>query len=86
MGLKKEEKEKIMSLIQRHEKDTGSPEVQFLLLNARINLLEEYHKKNPKDNQSYRTLLKLYAKRRKLRNYIIENYPEAFKKIRDLLA
>ncbi|MGB9638978.1 MAG: 30S ribosomal protein S15 [bacterium] len=86
MGLKREEKEKIISLIQRHEKDTGSPEVQFLLLNARINLLEEYHKKNPKDNQSYRTLLKLYAKRRKLRNYIMENYPEVFKGIRDLLV
>ncbi|MFN4219741.1 MAG: 30S ribosomal protein S15 [bacterium] len=81
----KEEKEKIIKLIQVHEKDTGSPGVQYLLLTAKINSLEEHVKKHKKDKQTYRTLLKLYAKRRKLRRYLMERYPEIYEKIRNML-
>lgn len=83
--LKKEEKEQIIKLAQIHEKDTGSSGVQFLLLTAKINSLEDHAKKHKKDKQTQRTLLKLYAKRRKLRKYLIENYPEIYTKIRELL-
>ncbi|MFN3995971.1 MAG: 30S ribosomal protein S15 [bacterium] len=81
----KEEKEKIIKLIQLHEKDTGSAGVQYLLLTAKINSLEEHVKKHKKDKQTYRTLLKLYAKRRKLRRYLMERYPEIYEKIRNML-
>lgn len=83
--MKKEEKEEIIKLIQLHDKDTGSAGVQFLLLTAKINSLEDHVKKHKKDKQTSRTLLKLYAKRRKLRKYLIDNYPEVYKKIRELL-
>lgn len=81
----KEEKEKIIKLIQSHEKDTGSAGVQYLLLTAKINNLEEHIKIHKKDKQTHRTLLKLYAKRRKLRKYLIERYPEIYEKIRNML-
>jgi small subunit ribosomal protein S15 len=84
--LKKEEKEPIIKLAQIHEKDTGSPGVQYLLVTAKINSLEEHLKKHRKDNQTRRTLLKLYARRRKLRKYLIENYPDVYSKIRDMLS
>lgn len=81
----KEEKEKIIKLVQLHDKDTGSPGVQYLLLTAKINSLEEHIKIHKKDKQTYRTLLKLYAKRRKLRKYLIENYPQVYEKIKNIL-
>lgn len=83
--LKREEKEEIMKLIQLHEKDTGSAGVQYLLLTAKINSLEDHVKKHKKDKQTYRTLLKLYARRRKLRKYLIDNYPQIYAKIREML-
>ncbi|MEN3014480.1 MAG: 30S ribosomal protein S15 [bacterium] len=83
--LKKEEKEQIIKLIQMHEKDTGSAGVQYLLLTAKINSLEEHVKKHRKDKQTHRTLLKLYARRRKIRKYLISNYPEIYAKVRELL-
>jgi len=84
--LKKEEKEQIIKLAQLHEKDTGSAGVQYLLVTAKINSLEEHLKKHRKDNQTRRTLLKLYARRRKLRRYLMENYPDVYRKIRDTMA
>ncbi len=83
--LTKQEKEEIIKLLQIHEKDTGSPGVQYLLLTAKINSLEEHLKVHKKDKQTYRTLLRLYAKRRKLRKYIIENYPEIYQKIKEII-
>ncbi|MCS7164932.1 MAG: 30S ribosomal protein S15 [Candidatus Calescibacterium sp.] len=83
--LKREEKEEIIKLVQLHEKDTGSPGVQYLLLTAKINSLEDHIKRHRKDKQTYRTLLKLYARRRKLRKYLMENYPEVYTKIREML-
>ncbi|MCS7243971.1 MAG: 30S ribosomal protein S15 [Candidatus Calescibacterium sp.] len=83
--LKKEEKEEIIKLIRLHDKDTGSAGVQYLLLTAKINSLEDHVKKHRKDKQTHRTLLKLYAQRRKLRKYLIDNYPNIYTKIREML-
>jgi small subunit ribosomal protein S15 len=54
----------------RHEKDTGSPDVQVALLTRRINHLTEHLKANSKDYSSRRGLLMLVGKRRRLLDYL----------------
>ncbi|MCC7376041.1 MAG: 30S ribosomal protein S15 [Verrucomicrobiales bacterium] len=54
----------------RHEKDTGSPDVQVALLTRRINHLTEHLKANAKDFSSRRGLLMLVGKRRRLLDYV----------------
>lgn len=54
----------------RHDKDTGSPDVQVALLTRRINHLTEHLKANNKDFSSRRGLLMLVSKRRRMLDYI----------------
>jgi len=86
MGLKREEKSEIIKYFARHESDTGSPEVQYALIRARIAQLQEHLKKHKKDYQTQRTLLRLVAKMRKLRKYMIKKYPESYEKVKRLLG
>ncbi len=65
----------------RHEKDTGSSEVQISLLSKRIKLLADHLKKNPKDFTSRRGLLMMVGKRRKLLQYLKENDEKSYSKI-----
>ena len=73
-----EQKQKIISSFQSHEKDTGSPEVQIALLSARIKYLTEHFKAHKKDHHSRRGLLKIVGQRRRLLDYLkkkdIERY------------
>ena len=55
----------------RHDKDTGSPDVQIALLTRRINHLTEHLKANTKDFGSRRGLLMLVGKRRRLLDYLV---------------
>ena len=65
---------------QRHDSDTGSPEVQIALLSERIVYLTEHFKTHKKDHHSRRGLLKLVGKRRRLLDYLkakdVEKYRE----------
>ena len=54
----------------RHEKDTGSTEVQVALLTSRILHLTEHMKVHKKDHATERGLLKLVGRRRRLLNYL----------------
>lgn len=54
----------------KHDKDTGSAEVQIALLSERIEELASHLKKNPKDYHSRRGLLKLVADRRSHQRYL----------------
>ncbi len=54
----------------RHEKDTGSPEVQVALLTRRIDQLSEHFKKHAKDLHSMRGLFALVSRRKSLLNYL----------------
>ncbi|MFN4244669.1 MAG: 30S ribosomal protein S15 [Brevinematia bacterium] len=76
--LPKELKQKIIQTYRIDEKDTGSPEVQIALMTARIEALNEHFKKFKKDKNSRRGLLKLVGRRRKLLNYLKENYPDRY--------
>ncbi|MCB1324875.1 MAG: 30S ribosomal protein S15 [Spirochaetales bacterium] len=72
------EKTNIISEYRRHDKDTGSTEVQIALLSERIRYLTEHFKKHQQDHHSRRGLLKLVGKRRRLLDYYrktdLENY------------
>lgn len=56
--------------LRLHEKDTGSADVQIVLLTRRINHLTEHLKTHAKDHSSRRGLLKMVAQRRKLLDYL----------------
>ena len=68
--LTKQEKEKIIVDFERHEGDTGSPEVQIALLTKRINDLTEHLKTHRKDHASRRGLLMMVRTRAALLKYI----------------
>ena len=64
-------KQEVITKYQRHEGDTGSPEVQIALLTERINHLTEHLKSHPKDHHSRRGLLMMVGQRRGLLNYLM---------------
>ena len=67
--------------IAKHEKDTGSSEVQIGLLTDKISNLSEHIKKNKKDKHSSVGLLKAVNKRKKLLDYLKKNKSDAYKNI-----
>ncbi len=85
MTLSAEDKKKIIEQFKRHEKDTGSPEVQIALLTARINYLTEHLKVHKHDYHTRHGLLKIVGRRRSLLNYLkkkdIHRYRELIKKL-----
>jgi small subunit ribosomal protein S15 len=79
--LKKRTKQNIIKEHGRHEKDTGSAEVQIAVLTRQIEELTKHLKKNPKDNHSRRGLLKMVSHRRRLLVYLKESEPKAYEKL-----
>ena len=57
----------------RHEKDSGSPDVQVALLSRKIDELTKHLKKNQKDFHSRRGLLQMVADRRAHLRYLEKN-------------
>lgn len=78
-------KQEIMTKFQRHEGDTGSPEVQIALLTERINHLTAHLKMHKKDHHSRRGLLMMVGQRKGLLNYLtrldIERYRSLIKEL-----
>ena len=70
MAIVPEKKQELVQKYKRHEKDTGSPEVQVALLSERITYLTEHFKTHKKDHHSRRGLLKLVGQRRRLLDYL----------------
>jgi len=68
---KKEEKKK--AGLARHDRDTGSPEIQIVALTARIKAMTEHLKRHRKDVHSRYSLIKMAARRRKLLRYLKDN-------------
>ena len=68
--LTKRKKRNEIKKAARHDKDTGSPEVQVTLLTRRIEELSVHLDKNRKDKHSRRGLLGLVADRRKHLKYL----------------
>lgn len=68
--MKPEQKTELVSQYRKHEKDTGSPEIQVALLTSRITELTEHLKTHRKDFASRRGLLKLVGRRTSLLRYL----------------
>lgn len=83
--LTKNKKQKIITGVQVHDKDTGSPEVQIAVLSRRIDDLASHLKKNNKDKHSRRGLLSLVAARKAHMKYLekknVKRYNSLVKKL-----
>ena len=81
--LSADKKQEIFSKYGKSNVDTGSPESQVALFSYRIAHLTEHLKKNRKDHNTQRSLLRLVGKRRQLLDYLrdtdIERYREILK-------
>ncbi|NEQ50435.1 MAG: 30S ribosomal protein S15 [Leptolyngbya sp. SIO3F4] len=76
--------EKKKEFFQKHggsETNTGSPEGQIALFTFRIQHLTEHLKKNKKDFNTQRSLIRLVGKRRSLLDYLKENDIERYRAI-----
>lgn len=73
MYLSKEVKADIFKKYGGNEKNTGSTEGQIALFTHRINHLTEHLKRNKKDFNTERSLVRLVGKRRSLLDYMIKN-------------
>jgi len=80
-----ESKQTVIGQYQRHDSDTGSPEVQIALLTGRIQHLNEHLQNHRKDHHSRRGLLKMVGQRRRLLRYLrsvdIERYREVSRQL-----
>ena len=70
MPLDRQVKTQVIQDYHRHEKDTGSPEVQVAILTSRINQLTEHLRANKHDESCRRGLLKMVGQRRRLLAYL----------------
>ncbi len=70
MPLDKEIKQEIIAKYRKHEKDTGSAEVQIAILTRRIKDLTEHLKRHKKDVHTRYGLMKLVGRRRRLLRYL----------------
>ncbi len=72
MYLAKEKKEEIFEKHGKSKTDTGSAEGQIALFTYRIAHLSEHLKRNRKDFNSERSLVRLVGKRRSLLDYLMK--------------
>ena len=79
--LTKTKKGKIIQDYEKHQGDTGSPEVQIALLTGRINELTEHLKLHRKDHSSRRGLLKMVGTRASLLKYMGKKDPKRYRDI-----
>jgi small subunit ribosomal protein S15 len=78
-----EDKVELIHNYQKHEGDTGSPEVQIAIFTTRINYLNEHLQKHKQDHHSRRGLLILVGKRRRLLDYL---YKKDLSRYRTLIS
>ena len=85
MYLTKSIKEGLFKEHGKSHKDSGSAEGQIALFTTRINHLTNHLKKNRKDFNTERSLVKMVGKRKNLLNYLktkdIERYRSIIKKL-----
>ena len=70
MSITKEAKTEVIEKYHRHEKDTGSPEVQIAILTSRIQTLTDHLRANKHDEACRLGLLKMVGRRRRLLAYL----------------
>ena len=70
MPLEKEKKTEVISASRRHDRDSGSSEVQIAILTERVRHLTGHLKTAPKDHSTRRGLLRMVGKRSALLRYL----------------
>lgn len=81
MALIKEKKQELINSFKRHNKDTGSPEVQIAILSERIKILTEHLRQFPKDKHSRLGLIKMVNDRRRHLNYLLRKDKARYLKV-----
>ena len=81
MPLTQAEKTELMKKYGQSENDSGSPEVQIAIFDARIHQLQEHLNVHKHDESSRRGLLKLVGKRRRFLAYLRKNHPDRYRTI-----
>ncbi|MGD9791546.1 MAG: 30S ribosomal protein S15 [Phycisphaerales bacterium] len=83
MALTLDARRKVIGSHRRHEKDTGSPEVQVAMLTHRIRSISDHLQTNKKDNHSRRGLVMMVGQRNRLLRYLARTNPQGYQ---DLIA
>jgi small subunit ribosomal protein S15 len=86
MPLSQEKKSGVMTEFRRGPSDTGSPEVQIVLLSERISGLGQHFASHAGDHSSRRGLVKLVNQRRKLLDYLKASKPAKYQEIVERLG
>ncbi|MBZ0275478.1 MAG: 30S ribosomal protein S15 [Anaerolineae bacterium] len=81
MLIDKNSKQVIIQDYARHDKDTGSPEVQIAILTTRITQLTEHLRTHKHDEHSRRGLLKLVGQRRRHLKYLSQKNPDSYREL-----
>ncbi len=79
--LEKTVKQEVINTFKRHDKDTGSPEVQVAILSKRISELSDHFKLHAKDHHSRRGLIMMVSQRRKLLDYLKRTDADRYRRI-----
>ena len=79
--ISREMRQQTVESFRRHERDTGSTEVQVALLTRRIDELSEHFKMHKKDHHSRRGLLNLVSQRRRLLSYLRRAGPDRYQEL-----
>ena len=77
----KVDKAAIKSEFQRHDRDTGSSEVQIAILSKEIEALTEHLKANKQDHSSRYGLLRKVQNRRNLLDYLKRTNEASYKEL-----
>lgn len=78
MTISKATKASAIAAGRRHEKDSGSPEVQVGILTERITALQDHFKTNPKDHAGRRGLILMVGRRNRLLRYLAQTDRPAY--------
>jgi small subunit ribosomal protein S15 len=81
MPFEKASKSMLIQDYARHEKDTGSPEVQVAILTTRIIQLTDHLRTHGHDEHSRRGLLKLVGQRRRHLKYLSQTKPDVYREL-----
>lgn len=81
MALSTAQRAETRTAYRRHEKDSGSPEVQIALLTERIKQVSGHLSGHDKDHHGRRGLVLMVGRRNKLLKYLARTNPEDYQKL-----
>lgn len=86
LDIKNMSRDELIKMFAVSPNDTGSPEVQIVLLTKRILELVDHLNVHKKDNHSRRGLLQMVGKRRRFLNYLKRKDESRYTKISEAIG